>query len=433
MTSSPTLSRISAFLTGALLLASTSVAFADTGETINFSGVGKLTVEQIGPEGSPNTVGTWTLINPDNTTTVSSDTMKEIDSLPAGNYTITEKIPESMSVSIEVSVNGVTAKSLDRPQATFTVNGGQDIRVKIVHVYTRVGSVSVTSSPLGLTFTLKGPNGVFEGGATPQSFEGVPEGQYTVYFDDIPGCVTPKPKSDRLVKDGRISLSISVSCDALPDTDQGKDEQKSADYVTVTVNGKAMTFVDAKSTEWFAKYVANVVKTGIMSGYNDAAGNPLGTFGPGDQVTIAQLAKIAHKIADIDEAKILVPAKNKKAAGQWYERFVASAEQSWWEVYRDGRVDPNRPATRGEVIATLLRALDVPKVWAHGKTFGDVLPTTPYADAIETAAADKLIDATTGNFRPNDPINRAEMAKLVTLAAEIYVSTNAEFQGKPLK
>lgn len=430
MTSSTTLSRISAFLVGSALLASSTVAFADTGEVINFSGVGKLTVEQVGPEGSPNAVGTWTLIKPDNTTIVVTDVTKEIDALPAGSYTITEKVPESMAVSVEVTVNGVVTQQLTRPQATFTVNGGQDVRVKIIHVYTRIGSVSVTSAPLGLTFTLKGPNGSFEGGTTPVSYEGMPEGQYTVYFDEIKGCITPKPKSDRLEKDGRITLSINVACDALPDTPQSKDEQNALDYVTVTVNGKALTFGDAKSSEWYATYVANVTKTGIMSGYSDAAGNPLGKFGPGDRVTLAQLAKIAHKIADIDETKILVPAMNKHAAGQWYERYIASAEQNWWEVFKDVRVDPNRPATRAEVIQTLLRALDVSRVWAKGKTFTDILPTMLYADAIETAASDGLVDAATGTFRPNDPINRAEMAKLVTLAAQIYVNTTAEIQGK---
>ena len=120
--------------------------------------------------------------------------------------------------------------------------------------------------------------------------------------------------------------------------------------------------------------------------------------------------------------------ENARAKNQWFEQFFASAEQLHWEVWRDRRVDPARPATRAEVVATILRALKISTMWAEGKTFGDVHPTHPYANAIETAALDGLIDAG-GNFRPNDPINRAELAKMAAQAAEIYIEDTSEVQG----
>jgi hypothetical protein len=80
------------------------------------------------------------------------------------------------------------------------------------------------------------------------------------------------------------------------------------------------------------------------------------------------------------------------------------------------------------VVATLLQALDVPRLWPTGEAFTDVSRRTPYADVIETAATDGVVsgftDASgqeTGGFGPDQPIDRAQLSKILTKAMEAYV------------
>ena len=422
------ISKLSSLLFVALLIPQLSYASLRDLRTEELEGIGSIEFILKGPESAPNVIGEWTLIRPGNERTEGTDKQFSFDELDAGMYTFSTKLPEGTSASIEVLYNGKLIDTLDTPQVTIPVDGQDRFLIKVQYTYAHTGTVSVTSKPAGLSFELRGPNNTKEKGITPASFHAVPRGQYAAYFDEIEGCPILPPQSDKLEKDSRITLSIDVVCENVKHLETVVDPNKELEFVTVTVEGKSMTFEDVRTQDWFASHVYTVAKAAIVSGYKDRSGNPNGQFGPGDNVTIAQLSKIAHKVAGIDESKVRVPVTNKRARNQWFEQYFASAEQQWWEVWRDRRVDPARPAKRGEVIATILRALDVRTVWAEGKTFGDVLPTHKYANAIETAAADGLIDAG-GNFRPEDPINRAEIAKIISNAIELYIEDTLEMQG----
>jgi len=198
-----------------------------------------------------------------------------------------------------------------------------------------------------------------------------------------------------------------------------------------------VVFEDVSLEAWFAPYIAKVAKVGIVSGYRDASGNPTGKYGASDNVTVAQLLKIVHKMGGIDETEARANVQNIQARGQWYEKYVASAEEKTWQIVWDRREDLNRHATRAEVVATILQVLRVPRIWPTGKRFADVQATTKYAASIETAAEDGLISGyttrdgnSTGEFGPNDPINRAEIAKIISLAIDLYIEKTPEFTGE---
>jgi hypothetical protein len=97
--------------------------------------------------------------------------------------------------------------------------------------------------------------------------------------------------------------------------------------------------------------------------------------------------------------------------------------------------DPARnvhlPATRAEVIRTILEVLDIP-IGASAVTpggvpyYGDVPQNHPHANAIAAAtfygltAGDTAPDGTPlGTFRPDDPMNRAEAAKIIAMAKRL--------------
>ncbi len=76
-------------------------------------------------------------------------------------------------------------------------------------------------------------------------------------------------------------------------------------------------------------------------------------------------------------------------------------------------------------MVTLLQAFDVSFSSASGDFFSDVGASIEFSAAIERAAHDGIIrgdDTERGRpmFRPMDTMNRAELAKVVTLALQYY-------------
>ncbi len=62
------------------------------------------------------------------------------------------------------------------------------------------------------------------------------------------------------------------------------------------VIGGIMSFIDTLNGTWYEKYVAFAVYKGYIEGYRDAAGNLTGWFGPADNMTRAEAAKIIVNI-----------------------------------------------------------------------------------------------------------------------------------------
>ena len=211
--------------------------------------------------------------------------------------------------------------------------------------------------------------------------------------------------------------------------DPSSDDQEG--FVTVPIDGKIVTLGDVPGSAWFASYVLDAALGGIVSGYKDGEGNPTGQFGPGNSVTIEELAKIALRSASINVSSCGTTLKNPLAVGRWSAAFLQCAESRGFVIFSDGSVDPVRPATRSEVVVTMLQAFELPFVSVVGeeRVFRDVQGSTQFASAIERAANDGIVSGTTdeagsptGYFFPDDPVNRAEIAKIISLVLQVYGS-----------
>ncbi len=209
-------------------------------------------------------------------------------------------------------------------------------------------------------------------------------------------------------------------------------KERTDDFVTITINGASVTLADVPRDEWYAPYIRSIADRGLVSGYRDAAGNPTGRFGPADNVTIEQMAKVAVSAIGVSTADCVKPTVNVTASGSWSAPYFSCAEQQEWTVYGDGSVDAHRNATRAEVVATLLQAYKKFPDTGTGASFTDVSSTMQYGSIIAQAKMDGVIsgytDANgepTGLFGPNDPVTRAEFAKIVTMALQVYGSTGA--------
>lgn len=422
------------------LLLVPTVSFAQSGEIVTEEttqpaettgippGTASITIEQVslvdGVQGS------WILSYPDHTQKTGNVGAEVLTDVPSGNYVIYANLPNGTLSTIRIYKNGTLDKFFERQQTPFPVYPGDDLRIAIHYRLDKTGIVSVQSDPNGVAYTLFGPDNATYEGTTPQTYDNLPEGQYKVQYEAFAdGCIKPAPKAGQLVDGSRVSFDVKFDCDAANKV-RDRQDKDSKKFLTIVVDGKDVQLQDVLQSDWFSTYVFAAAKRNILAGYKDASGNLTGQFGPGNSVTIAELSKIAHRMAGIsEEAFMNTQPKNPGAMGQWFSPFIASSENRGWIIYAPATIDPARPATRGEVLVTLMQAFDVPLKWQKGNAFTDVPVTHPYAAAIETAANDKVVagrtDADgkpTGTFDPEAPITRAEIAKIITTLLDTYKS-----------
>jgi len=179
------------------------------------------------------------------------------------------------------------------------------------------------------------------------------------------------------------------------------------------------SFADVSDADWFSPYVASVSDWGIVSGYKDANGEPTGQFGPANAVTIAEMLKMAFEAAQANEDECgLVPPVHEQALGHWAVKYISCGEAMNMRVLSNPAIDINRPAQRAEVLAVIHDAFGdlVPPIYSNFKdTAGHPLEADiAFASSQGIVSGDKdALGIQTGTFRPNDPINRAEVAKIL--------------------
>lgn len=396
------------------------------------AGEGTIVIEQRSSH-DERMLGEWTLLKPGNEDLRSTQTDYTVEHATTGTYTLIVTPPKGMVTSIRTYHGSEQLEHLTRPQVTFKLADGETLRIVVSYTLMRSGIVSVQSDPPGLVFELTGPNGIKEVGVTPASFLGQPIGPYSVKYETPEGCATIAPKSDILKENSRVSFDVFLTCEYAQKLRE-RERTKADEFVVISVDGADVTLYDVPQDAWFSAFVFGAARRNVIGGYRDEAGNPNGQFGPGNNVTLAELAKIAHRLSGIsEEAFIGVNPENAGALAQWFSPFIASAESRGWLVYQDTSIDPLRPATRAEVIATFLQALDVQAKWPKAQMFTDVTLRTRYAGAVETAAADGIVEGRTDErgkplnlFAPNDPVNRAEIAKMIDNVFRIYMEKNED-------
>jgi hypothetical protein len=179
-------------------------------------------------------------------------------------------------------------------------------------------------------------------------------------------------------------------------------------------------YKDVRTDTWYSPFVADVVEDDIARGYKDKNGNLVGEFGIDKPITHAEILKMALEAAGISDTKAS-PPRNQSARNDWSSSFVGIAEAKSFTVFKP-TLDVHKAATRAEVVQTILDAFGI-ATGSSPSTFSDVPKNHPYTNAIAIAAFYGIVKGDTdaaGNpkntFRPDQNINRAEAAKLITLA-----------------
>ncbi len=234
----------------------------------------------------------------------------------------------------------------------------------------------------------------------------------------------------------QLEMKLQAGDEFFPESGSGSSSSRRGgtdistnQFVTFRLDGVPYVLKDVPSIAWFAPYVRDVAGRGIVSGYRDAENVPTGIFGPERSVSIEELAKMSIVAAGLNPGECWEAPKNAGAQKSWSAAYIRCAELHNLAVYADGTVDILRPATRAEVVMTVLQAFgvqlrDSPPANVNIK---DVTASTLFSSAIYTALGDGIVSGDsdsggnlTGRFRPESFINRAEVSKIISLAVQLY-------------
>ena len=169
-------------------------------------------------------------------------------------------------------------------------------------------------------------------------------------------------------------------------------------------------------TYWGATYVDFLYNAGITTGYED------GTFRPDQKITRAQFAVMLYRYLGLDESKyadVELPFADNAKIGAY---AVPAIKALYTEgiingsAGSDGKLyfNPNNSLTRAQA-ATMIGRTQEKGYASVDLTFTDAAKIPAYATAyIQTMAAQGIISGyTDGSFKPNNPITRGQMAKIL--------------------
>lgn len=106
-------------------------------------------------------------------------------------------------------------------------------------------------------------------------------------------------------------------------------------------------FSDVAADAWYAPYVNTLAQNGVVAGYTDADGEPTGEFGPGDTVNRAAAAKMLMLAGGLEEDTSYGPSFSDVEEGAWYYGYVETLyANSVVDGYGDGTYGPGDNLTR---------------------------------------------------------------------------------------
>lgn len=166
------------------------------------------------------------------------------------------------------------------------------------------------------------------------------------------------------------------------------------------------------STEFGTLTVKQLLET--SEHFNYVIGYPDGTIRPNGHISRAEVATIFFRLLTDDARAEFNSTENSfkdVAAGSWYNRAISTlANANILVGDENGNFRPNDPITRAEM-ATIIARFD--KLTETGKTFSDIKGHWAQKDIEMATTKGWLNGYPDGTFRPNNAITRAETFKMI--------------------
>lgn len=169
---------------------------------------------------------------------------------------------------------------------------------------------------------------------------------------------------------------------------------------------------------WAVNYINELFTMGAVSGKTST------TFAPNDDITRAEMVKIAVLTFDIAVTDGATPTFTDVSASDWYAKYLAAAQTAGIiSGYADGTFLPNSKVNRAEALKIVLEASGLSIDGAATSPFTDVVAGVWYAKYVNYAYAQGIISGKSATlFAPEDNITRAEMAKVAVKTADVLAA-----------
>ncbi len=176
------------------------------------------------------------------------------------------------------------------------------------------------------------------------------------------------------------------------------------DEIMLISQGPTSEFADMDKSHFAYEAVANLYKNGFVSG------DETGTIRPEQGITREETAKLALSINKVEvEQQLTVDAPDSNAVSHWAKDIVATAYK-YGVLHGDetGTIRPQDMVTRAEMVAIIIRALNV-QVEDAATKFSDVSDEDWCASYIDAASELGIVKGyEDGTFKPENIITRAE-------------------------
>ncbi len=179
------------------------------------------------------------------------------------------------------------------------------------------------------------------------------------------------------------------------------------------------SYKDVLLGDWYASYVLRLTSRDVVSGYNDVHGKKLDMFKPDSSASYAETAKMILGMTNQS------PTINASTSADWSLPYMRHMRELSFSLYT-ASTDPHTPISRSAFLQTALEAFNVPIAKGLQNSFSDLPAAHPFADAILTARSLGIVngDSTDAKnlttIRPDAPINRAEVAKILFLMSDRF-------------
>lgn len=215
------------------------------------------------------------------------------------------------------------------------------------------------------------------------------------YPDQAPNLITKEQAADLLFSQYRIKLGY-----VLPYTDRDGGIIPLEKYNLMVAAGEIMPGKDQQNKK--AKLVYQLVP--LQNDQNVFLDATTGEWRAQDSGDVTSLEKV--QVTDIDK--------------HWAQKELELMLEYKALDVKDGKVNPDAPITRGELIKMLIASLNGggPIYYESAKTasFADVKADSQFFAYVETAVDRNLIDRDSKNFNPDGKMSREEVAELIVRA-----------------
>lgn len=211
---------------------------------------------------------------------------------------------------------------------------------------------------------------------------------------------------------------VTVESGSVPEEVPGVKTEEGYGFVGWTSDG--LLVVDASKIPvtgdtFYTAVYKNITNTKFLEGYGD------NTIRPQQHITRAEFVSMLVRALGGYQARAYYGKSFRDVADdQWYAGAIAYAKQMGIvSGYEDGTFRPQNPITRAEAARILADAAALTSY--VGSAFPDVNPNKWYAGYIDALAEAGVADGyEDGTFRPQNYITRAESVKLI-----VMITTNA--------